>query len=291
MVSRRIFVALLGVLAVPLALVSLAWACVPAGSVTTSPSKGLSATTVSVTVSGFPAGAPVEVRWNSTTGAPIASGTGPSFNAMFTVPTTAPAFYTIIAATTGEHAGHSEARASFEVTAPAPPPPPPPPVDPGQQPPPAANPAPINPFTPAPAPAAAAVAPAPGATPAGTAPRLPNLGSAVSYTAKARKQYTLLTALSVRPARSGSTVRLSCSGKACPFGTKTRKVTKDASKLDLRSMVRGKRLRPGAKLEIRVTKPGNTGVARRLTIRAGRSPKSEKLCFAPGAAKPAGCSA
>ena len=37
MVSRRVVVALLGVFAVPLALVSLAWACAPQGAVAVNP--------------------------------------------------------------------------------------------------------------------------------------------------------------------------------------------------------------------------------------------------------------
>jgi len=134
-------------------------------------------------------------------------------------------------------------------------------------------------------PPAAIVPPAPF-----VASQIPRLGSTVSYSAKPRRTYTLLSALSVRGARAGSTVRVRCSGKGCPFGTKTRKVTKNASKLDLTSLVRNKRLRPGAKLEIRVTKPGTVGRVLRLTIRARRGPKSEKLCLAPGATKPAACS-
>ena len=134
-----------------------------------------------------------------------------------------------------------------------------------------------------------AVVPPPAPVPPPPAAQPPRLGSAIAYTAKARTRYTLLTALSVRRARAGSSIRLACTGRRCPFKTRTRRVSKDAAKLDLLSMVRGKRLRPGEKLEIRVTKPGTIGVVRRLTVRAGRSPKSESLCIAPGATKPARC--
>lgn len=115
--------------------------------------------------------------------------------------------------------------------------------------------------------------------------------SSISYVARARRRYTVLTALSVRGAVAGSTVRLTCSGLGCPFRTRTRRVVRNAAKLDLLSLVRGKRLRAGTTLEIRVTKPGAVGVVRRLTIRAGRTPRSLNLCIAPGATKPGACPA
>ena len=156
---------------------------------------------------------------------------------------------------------------------PAPPPPPPPVVAP-----------------PAPPPAALPVAPAPVA-PLGpvAAPPLPRLGASVSFTARARGPYTELVALAVRPARAGWTVRVGCSGRSCPVRTTVRRVTRNASKLDLASLVRGRRLRAGSRLEVRVTKPGSIGVVRRLTIREGRGPRSESLCLAPGASRPAAC--
>ncbi len=141
----------------------------------------------------------------------------------------------------------------------------------------------------APPPVVTPPAPPPAATPPPPAAQTPRIGSTIAITAKARRQYTLLTALAVRKARSGSTVRVSCSAKRCPFKTKTRKITKSVTRLSLSSLVRGKKLRPGAKLEIRVTKPGTIGVVRRLTIRANKSPRSENLCISPGAAKPGSC--
>ena len=164
------------------------------------------------------------------------------------------------------------------VSAPLPPPPPPvvtPPAPPPGVPPPAL------PVVPAPVPG----------TPPGplAAPALTRLGSAVSFAARARPAYTQLVALAVRPARAGSTVRVACTGRACPVRTAVRRIARNAAKLDLTSLVRGRRLRPGSRLEVRVTKPGSVGVVRRLTIRAGRGPRSESLCLAPGASRPAAC--
>ncbi len=146
MVSRRVFVGLLGVLGVPLTVVSLAWACVPRGAVTVDPTSAPSGSTVSVAASGFPRDTPIDVYWNGLAGTRMASGVGPAFTVDVTVPRVAAGAYVISAATTDEHAAHSEGRAPFEVTGSS---------DSGTAPTPApglnANPTPLNPFAPAPA--------------------------------------------------------------------------------------------------------------------------------------------
>ncbi len=145
MVSRRRSVGVLGVLAVPLTVASLAWACVPRGSVAVNPASAPSDSTVSVSVSGFPNETPVDVRWNGLSGPRLAGGVGPAFTVDVIVPRVAAGDYVIAAATTDEHASHSEGRAAFQVTgsggsgtAPTP--------APGTS----ANPMPMNPFAPKP---------------------------------------------------------------------------------------------------------------------------------------------
>lgn len=145
MVSRRIFVCLLGVLALPLTVASLAWACVPRGTVTVSPASATTGSTVSVTATGFPRDVPVDVHWNGLDGPRLASGVGPTLTVNVTVPRVPAGAYVIAAATADEHASHSEGKAAFEVTGgdagPAPAP------TPGT----GTNPPPINPFAPTPA--------------------------------------------------------------------------------------------------------------------------------------------
>lgn len=117
MVSRRIVVGLLGVLAVPLTVASLAYACVPRGTVALTPESAPSGSTVTVTASGFPPGQEVIVYWNALGGPRMGSGTGPVFTAQVTVPRVAAGAYVISAAVADqEHAQHSEGRAAFEVT-------------------------------------------------------------------------------------------------------------------------------------------------------------------------------
>ena len=145
MVSRRLSVGLVGVLAVPLTVVSLAWACVPKATVEVNPASAPSGSTVTVTATGFPNQIPVVLRWNGLSGQRLGGGVGPSITAEVTVPRVAAGSYVISASTDDEHASHSEGKVAFEVTGSS---------DSGTAPLPGGsdtNPAPMNPFAPAPA--------------------------------------------------------------------------------------------------------------------------------------------
>ena len=119
----------------------------------------------------------------------------------------------------------------------------------------------------------------------------PILDSAISVVAKPTAAYTTFTALLVRKAHAGSTIRVTCSGRGCLFATNTRRVRRETARLDLSAVVRRSRLRPRAKLEIRVTQPGMTGIVRRFTVRAKLRPARQNLCLAPGSTRPARCAA
>jgi streptogramin lyase len=118
----------------------------------------------------------------------------------------------------------------------------------------------------------------------------PKLDVAVSYEFAYERNLTRFTVLAIHPAPKGSTVRISCTGRGCFKKAKTRKVTKDARRLSLSKLVRRYKLHPGARLEIRVTKPGTIGIVRRFTIRSRkRSPTRANLCLKPGDTKPGRC--
>jgi len=146
MVSRRIYVGLLGVLAAPLTVVSLAWACVPRGTLEVNPASAPSGSTVTVVAAGFPKEIPIDLRWNGVSGQRLGGGMGPAFTVEVAVPAVAAGSYVISGSTADEHASHSEGRVAFEVTGSG---------DSGTAPTPmpgsGTNPAPINPFAPAPA--------------------------------------------------------------------------------------------------------------------------------------------
>jgi hypothetical protein len=107
---------------------------------------------------------------------------------------------------------------------------------------------------------------------------VPLLDTSITHDFVFHSRYTRFTRLFVQPARAGSTIRMSCSGGGCPFRTKTRQVGQDARRIDLLAYLHRAKLRPRARLEVRVTKPGAVGRLRRFTIRSGRSPVRLDLC-------------
>jgi hypothetical protein len=80
-----------------------------------------------------------------------------------------------------------------------------------------------------------------------------------------------------------------CKGGGCPFARKAFKVRKPAQPLKLEGAFRGRTLRAGARVEVRVQRPKMIAKVVRYTIRDGRGPKSTTLCLPPGASKPKGC--
>ncbi|HEY6889965.1 MAG TPA: hypothetical protein VI300_19345, partial [Solirubrobacter sp.] len=81
----------------------------------------------------------------------------------------------------------------------------------------------------------------------------------------------------------GETARVTCSGKGCPFKTKTYKNLKKGKKALGSRFGLEHKLRKGAKIEVRVTKPGTVGSSALLTVRKRRQdPKIVRSCLMPG---------
>jgi hypothetical protein len=81
----------------------------------------------------------------------------------------------------------------------------------------------------------------------------------------------------------GATITVNCRGPGCPFSRRVRIVRV----VRLRSLERA--FRAGARLEIRVTKPGVVGKYTRVRIRAGRPPTRQDRCVMPGSWRPVRC--
>jgi PKD repeat protein len=99
--------------------------------------------------------------------------------------------------------------------------------------------------------------------------------------------------LTVSPAIAGSTVRLSCTGGRTPcrrFKPTTRHITKNARIRSFTALM-PHTLRPGARFEVRVTKPGFVGRVIVLTVFARKPATRVELCLMPGSTKPASCPA
>jgi PKD domain-containing protein len=99
-------------------------------------------------------------------------------------------------------------------------------------------------------------------------------------------------------APAGSRVMVRCLGPGCPFRRSIRSVSSQArqsrmpvraSKLVRIQRLRGRTLRPGAVLEIWITRNDSVGKYTRFAIRKRRAPRRQDLCVMPGAAEPVAC--
>ncbi|HEY6892171.1 MAG TPA: hypothetical protein VI300_30485, partial [Solirubrobacter sp.] len=76
----------------------------------------------------------------------------------------------------------------------------------------------------------------------------------------------------------------------CPFKSKTYKNLKKGKKALGSRFGLKRKLSRGAKLEVRVTKPGTIGSSALLTVRGRKQdPKIVRSCLPPGAKKPSRC--
>ena len=94
-----------------------------------------------------------------------------------------------------------------------------------------------------------------------------------------------LRRLAVR-APPGSTVRVSCHGRSCPYRSGGGRMRSDL--LVIRRM-RGRFLRAGTIIEMRVTGAGRIGKYTRFRIRRGAKPARVDLCLVPRQRRPSRC--
>ena len=111
--------------------------------------------------------------------------------------------------------------------------------------------------------------------------------------------YTRVLALLVRHASAGMTVMVRCHGRGCPFARHATAVTTSTSTsrsktrstsapptVDLVRSFRRHRLHVGAQLSVALTRRHLIGKSYVFTIRAGRAPRVQIRCLAPGATRP-----
>jgi hypothetical protein len=116
--------------------------------------------------------------------------------------------------------------------------------------------------------------------------RLPLLRRAISaVTATYPSGYLEFRTLSVRPVRKGDRIRLTCKGAGCKFKRKNIRVKKSAPRRSLMKHVRGMKLRKGAVLQLRVTRPGTIGRVKVVLARAPKVPKLKDRCVQPNKKK------
>lgn len=133
--------------------------------------------------------------------------------------------------------------------------------------------------------------PAPPTTTPTTSTTLQRIVIGQRLRARPGRRSTRLAVLTVTRIPAGSRLIAKCRtnrNRRCP---RTRDFAKSNARgnVRLRSFER-KALPVGAKLEIRVTKPGMNGAVKVLTIRRNRQPSVATRCLPPGAGRPAACS-
>lgn len=123
----------------------------------------------------------------------------------------------------------------------------------------------------------------------------------------ANHRYTTLRRLVVSDVPAVAAVNVTCGGKACPFASarnitgkkckakpciaKKRKARGPARSVDLTALFARLRLAVGTRLTVSVTAPNTTGRNWLFTIRAGKDPRDQMSCLAPGSSIPGkGCS-
>jgi hypothetical protein len=103
------------------------------------------------------------------------------------------------------------------------------------------------------------------------------------------RRYTKVTLLTVRNFEPGIAVRVRCRGGGCPFRRKAAQPKR--GRVALARLFAHARLRTGAIVQVRISKPGTIGRVVRIRIRSRKLPRRAPLCLAPGAAKPDSCDA
>jgi hypothetical protein len=95
---------------------------------------------------------------------------------------------------------------------------------------------------------------------------------------------TKVVQLEVKNVPAGATVKVKCKGKSCPFKSKTATVKAGTAKLT--KLFKHRKLKPGVKIEISITKPATVGKFVRFTILKKKLPKVQALCLPPGSTSP-----
>jgi hypothetical protein len=101
-----------------------------------------------------------------------------------------------------------------------------------------------------------------------------------------RGTQTQVTSLRVQKLPAGASVRLSCAGRGCRFGTRTFRPR--AAAFDIRRTLGGRNLRltAGDTLQVTVTANAFNGVVVRWVATSGHAPTRTTLCVALGYARP-----
>jgi hypothetical protein len=120
----------------------------------------------------------------------------------------------------------------------------------------------------------------------GVAAPFPTVGATISADWQYSRRFTRNRRIVVKGVPSGGRVTVSCRGKGCPSRMPRVRVRRNRATI---TALRGRKLRVGAVVEVRVTASQMTGKVKRYTIRRGRLPSASELCLPPGARRTTPC--
>lgn len=117
------------------------------------------------------------------------------------------------------------------------------------------------------------------------------LAARAAFVSSAGRRYTRVTSLKLVKLTGGERARITCSSrkKGCSFATKSYVALKKGTR-SLSSLFGGKRkLKPGTRISVTITKTGRTGTRAVLTTRAKRKPTVVRGCVAPASNRSTTC--
>jgi len=97
----------------------------------------------------------------------------------------------------------------------------------------------------------------------------------------AKPSYTEVTGLLLSALGDGDRIVVRCKGKGCPIKSRRPKPPKGGGDLAYGKRFKGARLKPGARVVVRITRADGVGAVSRFKMRAAQPPKRRLRCFDP----------
>jgi hypothetical protein len=111
------------------------------------------------------------------------------------------------------------------------------------------------------------------------------VNASVAYGWSVKRSRLRVVRLTIRRLPVGATVELRCTGKRCPFKSKTIKRSRKSTMnvLNAKSLKGKLTFRAKQQLDIRIAAPGMNTKVVRFKLRAGKLPKDRQYCIPLGA--------
>lgn len=125
------------------------------------------------------------------------------------------------------------------------------------------------------------------ARPTSAQPR--TLAGTVYATFERRGDNSELIGLAAGDLLPGTVVTVMCTGRTCPFASKSLNVRSKVSVFAMTDLFVDPVFPAGTVLEVRITRPGSIGKVFIYELRSSAEPSIKTLCLPPGDSKPVSC--